>query len=299
MSSRKKRGVVSVNAVVSVTNGLGGAETSAIVQGKWTFPDNSTLTRTQYSDRNGNATFSTAAVGDGVYMFEIYSVTKSGFAWDKAGSETVDSFSLGDVAVNQPPAAAFSEICTQLGCSFDGSGSSDPDGSVVSWSWSFGDGGSGSGVNAAHDYGSAGNYTVTLTVTDNQGASDSSSHSVTVNDTPNPPVSVHVGDLDGNATAAARNRWVASVSIQLHKANDDPAAGVTVSGNWSNGANGSDSCVTAEDGRCTISKANLKSNVSSVMFTVNDAVKANTSYDSAANHDPEADSNGTSIMINR
>ena len=53
--------------------------------------------------------------------------------------------------------------------SFDGSASSDADGSIVSFDWSFGDGSTGSGARLMHVYGNAGVYTVVLTVTDDSG----------------------------------------------------------------------------------------------------------------------------------
>ena len=42
---------------------------------------------------------------------------------------------------NQSPTASFVFSCTTLDCSFDGAGSSDPDGTIASYSWDFGDGG--------------------------------------------------------------------------------------------------------------------------------------------------------------
>jgi subtilisin family serine protease len=81
---------------------------------------------------------------------------------------------------NQSPTASFTFSCTDLTCSFNGSGSSDPDGSISSYAWTFGDGATGSGVTTSRTYASGGTYTVTLTVTDNGGATGSSSQSVTV-----------------------------------------------------------------------------------------------------------------------
>ncbi len=52
---------------------------------------------------------------------------------------------------------------------FDGGGSHDPDGSIVSWIWSFGDGGTGSGAVVDHTYTSVGWQYASLTVTDNSG----------------------------------------------------------------------------------------------------------------------------------
>jgi PKD repeat protein len=62
----------------------------------------------------------------------------------------------------------------------DGSGSTDPDGSVVAWSWDFGDGAIASGPTAAHSYASPGSFMVTLTVTDNDGLQDTATHPVSV-----------------------------------------------------------------------------------------------------------------------
>jgi PKD repeat protein len=83
-------------------------------------------------------------------------------------------------AGNTPPVAAFTSACSGLSCSFDGSGSSDPEGPVAGYAWNFGDGTAGSGVQPAHTYAAAGTYTVTLTVTDADGATNQVTRQVTV-----------------------------------------------------------------------------------------------------------------------
>jgi len=71
---------------------------------------------------------------------------------------------------NQLPIATYAWSCKNGSCTFDGQGSWDPDGSVVSWAWTFGDGTSGSGATSSHTYKTRpGTYSVTLTVTDNLG----------------------------------------------------------------------------------------------------------------------------------
>ena len=63
---------------------------------------------------------------------------------------------------------------------FDASGSSDPDGSIVSYEWNFGDGATATGVTATHAYGHRGFYTTTLKVTDNGGLTDCTRKTIAV-----------------------------------------------------------------------------------------------------------------------
>ncbi len=82
---------------------------------------------------------------------------------------------------NQLPTAVIAApACSALACTFDGSGSSDPDGSIASYAWDFGDGTTGSGAKPNHTYAAAGTYTVSLVVTDNSAGTASATRSVTV-----------------------------------------------------------------------------------------------------------------------
>ncbi|MDT9001805.1 PKD domain-containing protein [Paucibacter sp. APW11] len=83
-------------------------------------------------------------------------------------------------STNQPPVANFTSSCNGLSCSFNAGGSSDADGSIVSYAWVYGDGKSGSGLQVSNSYAGAGSYTVNLTVTDDKGATASKSATVNV-----------------------------------------------------------------------------------------------------------------------
>jgi hypothetical protein len=108
---------------------------------------------------------------------------------------------------------------------------------------------------------------------------------------------MHIGDLDGSSTGSGK--WTATVTITVHDANHNPVANATVSGKWSNGASGTSSCTTNSNGQCTVSKSGIPKGKSSVTFTVNNVTRPASTYNSAINHDPDGDSNGTRIVVRR
>jgi PKD repeat protein len=135
--------------------------------------------------------------GDRAWLGELNLVA----VYDRAlGLSEIDqNFVAGPYAAappaNLPPTATFTATPTSgevpLTVDFDASGSSDADGSVVSYTWEFGDGGSSSGVSASHLYTSTGTYTATLTVVDDRGGTDTTSRTITVNEPgPAPPGTV-------------------------------------------------------------------------------------------------------------
>lgn len=84
----------------------------------------------------------------------------------------------GGTTPNEPPVAntngPFNALVGET-ISLSSAGSSDSDGSIVSYYWSFGDGNDSSLANPNHSYTSAGSYTISLTVTDDQGDTNTAS----------------------------------------------------------------------------------------------------------------------------
>ncbi len=104
---------------------------------------------------------------------------------DFAGSNTV-TVDITVNAVNDAPIAnAGGPYSADEGAPvvFDGSASSDSDGSIADYSWDFGDGAFDSGANPSHAYADNGIYPVTLTVTDSQGAMHNDTTTATINNT--------------------------------------------------------------------------------------------------------------------
>jgi predicted CxxxxCH...CXXCH cytochrome family protein len=101
-------------------------------------------------------------------------------ATDTAGNtDATPAQQTWTVLPNMSPTARFTFSCSGLTCHFDGTGSSDADGSITSYAWDFGDGTSAGGSNADHTYAHAVGQVVTLTVTDNGGATANQTRTVT------------------------------------------------------------------------------------------------------------------------
>lgn len=89
------------------------------------------------------------------------------------------------VATAQPTSAAIGQAI-----SFDGSGSSDADGTIASYRWDFGDGAQATTAIASHAYAAAGSFTARLTVTDNAGSSATATIAIAIADTTAPAVAI-------------------------------------------------------------------------------------------------------------
>jgi choice-of-anchor B domain-containing protein len=122
------------------------------------------------------------------------------------------------------------------------------------------------------------------------------SNAVTVDNVANP--TLHVGDLDGSSVLAGNGgKWSSTVTITVHDSSEIPVTNASVAGSWIAGASGSNACTTNASGQCAITVTRVKRNVSSVSFSVTGISHATLTYNSATNHDPDGDSNGTVISI--
>jgi len=149
---------------------------------------------------------------------------------DNNGSN--DSVTKQITIKNRPPVADAGpdQMVNTTLVSFDGTGSSDIDGTIVTYIWNFGDTKTGTGETPTHNYSSDGKYVVTLNVTDDSGASDEDMCNVTV-DTVAPVTNVSFNGTEGD------NGWyISNVTVTLLPS--DATSGVDTTyysidgGNW-------------------------------------------------------------------
>jgi hypothetical protein len=112
------------------------------------------------------------------------------------------------------------------------------------------------------------------------------------------PTTTHVGDLDGSATSVGRRYWRGTVDVQVHDDAERPVIGATLTAAWSGGYSGTVRCVTDGTGRCTVATGSIRNNVYTTMLSVVDVEHPSASY-TAANHDPDGDSDGTRVTVRK
>ena len=114
---------------------------------------------------------------------------------------------------------------------FDGSGSWDPDGTVVSYYWDFDDGATSTAMSPTHTYTLDGIYDVTLVVTDNEGKQSYPAHCEIRIDAYTPPVTEAV--IEGSY---GNNGWVKGPATIVLQASDWSGVDYTKyrldGGNW-------------------------------------------------------------------
>ena len=113
---------------------------------------------------------------------------------------------------------------------------------------------------------------------------------------PPPPPTMHVGDLDRTSVTLSKTRWRARVTIRVHDGSEALQPGVVVTGQW--GSSVTVTCTTGTSGACTVTR-DLKGSQASMTFRVTGLADGIHDYASASNHDPDGDSNGTTISVTR
>jgi len=176
-----------------------------------------------------------------------------------------------------------------------GTASFDPDGSIATYEWKQGAIVLGNTASLNWNAPVGANIYI-LTVTDNEGATSTDTVQVIVNAPPPPANPLHVGDLDGTSASSGKKNWAATVVVITHDGNHNPVPGATVSISWSGGVTAS--AVSDANGRCTFTRT-LSNSSPNTTLTITSVSHPTLIYSVGANHDPDLDSNGTRITVNR
>jgi hypothetical protein len=113
---------------------------------------------------------------------------------------------------------------------------------------------------------------------------------------------MHIGDLDAATQSHPGGTWSTTVTISVVNASGSPVSGASVSGAWTGAYSGAGLCTTDSAGRCSVQSGQVPKGGggnSTMTWTVTNVTHASLTYDSAANTDPDGDSNGTSITANK
>jgi PKD repeat protein len=128
------------------------------------------------------------------------------------------------ITVDEAPTAAFTSTpphpAVAQTVSFDGSSSSDPDGSIMSYSWNFGDGTpAATGTTPTHTYSTSGVYTITLKVSDSSGATATTTQQLPVGliasftvTSPPPLLQGQALGFDGTGSSTSQGATITSYS---------------------------------------------------------------------------------------
>jgi serine protease AprX len=252
----------------------------------------------------------TVVLGDGTQTVTL-TVTDDGGA--SAADDVVITVGA-PAAANQPPVADAGPDQTVPdtdglpgeSVTLDGSASSDPDGTIVSYSWSWSNG-SATGVSPTVDL-ADGTHTVTLIVTDDEGETASDTVTVTVQPPPTAPGGIHVHDLDDLSEKLARGAWKGVVDVAVRDSLEGVVTGFTVTGTFSQGSwSGTFTCTDGgsgdtdglANGICRFDSGPLPSKDGKATFMVTGVTLSGYTYESAANHDSDGDSDGTTIQLSK
>ena len=175
-------GAVGVNVIF---DGTGSTDPDGtLVAYDWDFGDGTTGTGPQPQH---------AYLAAGSYPVTLTVTDDSGATSAAATTATIDADNQAPTADPNGPYSGTVGVPVD----FDGSASTDPDGTLVAYAWDFGDGNTGTGVNPSHSYAGSGIFTVSLTVTDDAGATDTATTTATIGEGNQPPTADPNGPYTG------------------------------------------------------------------------------------------------------
>lgn len=184
--------------------------------------------------------------GSGYGIVDAYAALKY---FEQAGNQA-------PVAVIDMPSSAYvGDIVT-----FDASGSTDPDGDILTYSWDF----NGDNIEDAnteivtYSYDTAKTYSVTLTVTDTSGETGTSTGTINIIERPTlQPIEVDVTVITETKTAG-KNVFVRGEATANVSSGSSPVSGALVSGRWSVATSDKDTATTGIDGTATVVSDSVK-----------------------------------------
>jgi PKD repeat protein len=197
-------GYVDYPVLFSSSGSIGGSE-GTIVSRYWTFGDGDVS-----SQKNPTHTYTSS----GMYTVTLKVANNYGQTDNDTTTATIIELSPDQTP---PVADAGGPYSGVVGSPiiFDGSGSNDSDGTIVSYGWNFGDGTTGTGITPIHTYTTAGNYTVILTVADNETLTHSNSTTANIN-VSGPPTIVIVIDTSNIEPIVEENEKTIPVTVYCY-----------------------------------------------------------------------------------
>ncbi|MCI5209651.1 MAG: PKD domain-containing protein, partial [Candidatus Electrothrix sp. ATG2] len=135
---------------------------------------------------------------------------------------------------------------------FSSVGSTDSDGTIVSYEWDFGDNGTSTAPNPSHIYNDVGTFTASLTVTDNDGFTDTTTVEVMVSDTPSPATTMHVSENQVNKVDLGKGWAKVEAVVTIVDDAGNPLSDATVTVSFSGAIVETKSGRTDSNGQVTI-----------------------------------------------
>ncbi|MFZ5517544.1 MAG: PKD domain-containing protein [Candidatus Zhuqueibacterota bacterium] len=265
------------SGTVPLTVNFTDASTGSVSSWSWNFGDGGMSTA-----QNPSHQYTTA----GTYTVSL-TVTGPG------GSDTETKTNY--ITVNAqpvPPVAQFSGSPTSgtapLAVNFTDAST----GQISSWSWNFGDGGTSTQQNPSHTYSTAGTYTVALTVT-GPGGSDTETKASYITVNPGAQNLMHVNDVKVTKIQVLKKWNYGKAEVQIVDQNGAAVSNATVTGEWTQGASGTATFTTGSNGWGSVSTSYSKT-ATVYCFRVTNVTKTDWTYDSEANVETWACSDGSS-----